>query len=47
MDLFDTGTKQVIWRGTATDTVPDKPEKTAEKLNKAVEKMFKDFPPKA
>jgi uncharacterized protein DUF4136 len=47
VDLFDTRTKQVMWRGTATDTVPDKPEKTAEKLNKAVEKMFKDFPPKA
>jgi hypothetical protein len=47
VDLFDTRTKQVIWRGTATDTLSDKPEKTAEKLNKAVEKIFKNFPPKA
>jgi len=47
IDLFDTRTKQVIWRGTATGTVPDKPEKTAKKLNKAIEKMFKKFPPRA
>lgn len=47
VDLFDTRTKQVIWRGTATDTLSDKPEKTAEKLNKAVETIFKKFPPKA
>jgi len=47
VDLFDTRTKQVIWRGTATGTIPDKPEKTAQKLNKAIEKMFKKFPPMA
>ena len=46
VDIFDSRTKQVVWRGTASDTLPDKPEKTAEKLNKAIEKMFKDFPPK-
>ena len=47
VDLFDTRTKQVVWRGTATATLPDKPEKTAEKLNKAIEKMFNKFPPRA
>jgi hypothetical protein len=47
VDLFDTRTKQVVWRGTATETLPDKPEKTAEKLNKAIEKMFNKFPPRA
>jgi hypothetical protein len=47
VDLFDCRTKQIVWRGTATDTLPEKPEKTAEKLNKAVEKMFSKFPPRA
>src|ERR1700681_3436686 len=47
VDLFDTRTKQVVWRGTATATLPDKPEKTAKKLNKAIEKMFNKFPPRA
>src|SRR5262249_33982384 len=44
VDLFDTATKQVVWWGTATDTVSKKVEKNTEHLNKAVEKMFKDFP---
>jgi hypothetical protein len=46
VDLFDTATKHVVWWGSASDTISDKPEKNTEKLNKAVEKMFKDFPPK-
>ena len=27
--------------------ISDKPEKNAKKIDKAVQKMFKDFPPKA
>ena len=46
VDLFDIKTKQVKWWGTASDTISDKPEKNAKKLNEAVEKMFKHFPPK-
>jgi hypothetical protein len=46
VDLFDARNKQVIWRGTATDTLSDKPDKNIDKLNKAVQQMFKDFPPK-
>jgi len=45
-DLFDTSTKQVVWRGVASDTVSDKPEKNEKHLYEAVAKMFKDFPPK-
>ena len=47
VDLFATSTKQLIWRGVSTETLSEKPEKDTQKLNKAVEKMFKDFPPKA
>jgi len=47
LDLFDTATKQVVWWGTASDTISDKAEKNTEHLNKAVVKMFKEFPPKA
>jgi hypothetical protein len=46
VDVFDTHTKQIKWWGSASDTVSDKPEKNVKKLNKAVEKMFKDFPAK-
>ena len=47
VDLFDTQNKQVVWWGSATSTVSDKPEKNTKKLEKSVAKMFKDFPPKA
>jgi hypothetical protein len=46
VDLFDGRTRQLIWRGFATDTLSDKPQKDTEKLNKAVQKMFKEFPPR-
>jgi hypothetical protein len=45
VDLFDVAAKQVKWRGVASDTLSDKPDKNVKKLNKAVEKMFKHFPP--
>jgi len=47
VDLFDVRTMQLVWRGAGTETLSDKPEKDTQKLNKAVEKMFKDFPPKS
>jgi hypothetical protein len=47
VDLFDARTMQLIWRGVGTETLSDKPEKDTQKLNKTVEKMFKDFPPKS
>jgi hypothetical protein len=46
VDLLNTHTKKLIFRGTATDQLSNKPEKNTEKLDKALEKMFKDFPPK-
>jgi uncharacterized protein DUF4136 len=45
VDMFDMETKRVVWRGTATATVSEKPEKNTKKVDKAVTKMFKDFPP--
>lgn len=46
VDIFDNQTKKLIWRGTATETLSSKPEKNDKKLEKAVEDMFKHFPPK-
>jgi Domain of unknown function (DUF4136) len=47
VDLYDAKTKQLIWRGSAEDTVSNKPEKNEKNLNKGVAKMFKKFPPQA
>jgi hypothetical protein len=46
-DLFDAQTKKVVWRGVATKEVSDKPDKVSEQVEKAIEKMFKKFPPNA
>jgi hypothetical protein len=45
VDLYDTKTKQLIWRGSAQDTLSDKATKNEKNLDKGVAKMFKAFPP--
>ena len=45
VDLYDTKTKQLIWRGSAEDTLSDKATKNEKNLDKGVAKMFKAFPP--
>ena len=45
VDIFDAKTKQLMFRGTASDEISDKPEKNIKKVEKAADKMFKDFPP--
>ena len=47
VDMFDSRTKEAIWRGTSSKTLSDNPQKNADSLNKAVVKMFKNFPPAA
>ena len=45
VDMFDSRSKKLIWRGSASDTLPNDPNKTIKDLNKSVEKMFEHFPP--
>jgi hypothetical protein len=45
VDLFDTKTKQLVWRGTASDTLSNNSDKNIKNLDKGVDKMFKHFPP--
>lgn len=47
LDFYDTHNKQLIWRGVAQESLSDKPEKNEKKLEKAVNKMFEHFPPRA
>ena len=47
VDLFDGRTKQLVWRGEASDALSDKPEKNEKKLEHAVNDMFEHFPPKS
>ena len=45
VDLYNAQTKHLVWRGIATDTLSDKPEKNERKLDKSVDKLFEHFPP--
>jgi hypothetical protein len=45
IDMYDAKTKQLIWRGSAEDTLSNKAEKNEKNLDKGVAKMFKEFPP--
>ena len=46
-DVYDTTVKQLVWKGTATKTLnPSKdPKKNQERLQKAMDKLLKNFPP--
>ncbi len=48
LDMYDPSTKQLVWTGTATKAVnpSSKQSKNQEQLNKAMEKLLKNFPPK-
>jgi len=45
VDVFDAKSKALLFRGTASDEISDKPEKYIKKVEKARARMFKDFPP--
>jgi Domain of unknown function (DUF4136) len=45
VDIYDTQTKKLIWRGSSSDTLSSKVDKNIKNLDKDVQKMFKHFPP--
>ena len=47
VDLGDVKAKKFVWRGQATGTISDKPEKVNKMLDKALVKMFENYPPKS
>ena len=47
VDFYDPTSKELVWRGSATKTLnpSGNQQKDMEKLNKAVAKLLKNFPP--
>jgi hypothetical protein len=45
VDIFNAKSKALMFRGTASDEISDKPEKNVKKMEKVSSKMFKNFPP--
>jgi hypothetical protein len=48
VDLYEPGAKQLVWQGRVSDAVDNSgnQEKTQKKIDKAMGKLFKNFPPK-
>jgi len=48
LDLYDPGTKQLVWTGTATKTIDPSgnQEKNQKNLDKGMQKLLKNYPPK-
>jgi hypothetical protein len=45
LDMYDAKTKKMVWRGVATGTASDKASKNTAKIDKALDKMFRHYPP--
>jgi len=48
LDMYDPATKQLVWSGNATKTIDpsSNQQKNQERLNKAMAKLLKNYPPK-
>jgi hypothetical protein len=44
VDIFDGSTKQLVFRGRASDSVSKNADKNDKRLEHSVEEMFKKFP---
>ena len=49
IDLYDPAKKQLVWRGDATKTINinKNPDKNYKNLQKAMAKLFKNYPPQS
>ncbi len=45
VEIADAKNKQLLWRGSATDTISDNSNKNINNLNKAISKLFQKYPP--
>ncbi len=45
VDIGDAKTNKLLWMGSASDTLSNDPQKNQKKLESALDKMFKNFPP--
>jgi hypothetical protein len=49
LDMYDRADKRLVWRGKVSKTIDPKanPEKRQKNIQKAIEKLLKNYPPKA
>ena len=47
VDIWDAAAKALVWRGIASDTISNSPQRNAQKIDDAVTDMFRRYPPPA
>jgi hypothetical protein len=47
IDMFDSKNKELLWRGSVSNTLSNNSKNNIKNLDKGVQKMFKNYPPKA
>ncbi|HEV2272617.1 MAG TPA: DUF4136 domain-containing protein [Acidobacteriaceae bacterium] len=47
VDMFESNSKKLLWRGSSTADLSNNSDKNTKNLEKDVDKMLKNFPPKA
>ena len=45
IDMLDAASQKLVWRGIATETLPRKPAKLEKRIRRAVDRLFRAFPP--
>lgn len=45
LDMYNGRTRHLVWRGTAANGISRSPDQNASQLNRAIDKMLKNFPP--
>ncbi|MGH8038177.1 MAG: DUF4136 domain-containing protein [Stenotrophomonas sp.] len=45
LDMFDAKSKQAVWRGTASSTVPSSPARVNAAVESGLDRLFASFPP--
>ena len=46
VDIGDARTQRLLWMGSASDTLSDNPSRNERQLNRALDRMFRNFPPR-
>lgn len=45
MDVWDAGKNGLVWRGVSEGSLSSNPDRNTDRINSAVERAFRDFPP--
>jgi hypothetical protein len=46
LDMYDSQTHQLVWRGRSTDDLASNSDRNTKKLDKSIDHMLNGFPPK-